>query len=503
MKPNKLIFTALTITGLVAGTACTKNFEEINTDPTLVTADLIQPQLLFSPVQKNSVFAVLNAHSTIMEYAGYYKNPASGDIFQVRDFGDPYNSFYRSYLINTAEVIRLTKDKPLLINQNAMARIWRAWLFHQLTDAYGDIPYTDAVQGVNDIAVQPKYDTQESIYKDLFKELKEAAAQLVVDPGQISFGNADLLLKGDVDRWKRFANSLRLRLALRVRFADAALAQQQITDVLSQPMIETNAQNVKLATVNDGNTANSNQFYQRNLTQPNNMVVSFTLTDNLKKLNDPRLPLLARPANIAAAGYRGVPTQIGTTQKERYSGDSTAHMALSFLQPVLDLVVMNAAEVKFLRAEAALAGLSNEDEQTLFNEGIQLAMQQYGVAAGDITTYLASASATLSGSDENKLEQIIVQKWLALYNNSTEGWTEFRRTGYPRIWTGSDLGDTQGNIPRRLTYPNDEYFRNVTNVTEAASRLAGGDKLMSRVWWDKKPGLPIAHPRQGMFPPEF
>lgn len=503
MKPNRLLLIALTVTGLVTGTACTKNFEEINTDPTLVTAELIQPKLLLSAVQKNSVFGVLNAHSTLMEYAGYYKNPASGDIFQVRDFSDPYNSFYRSYLINISEVIRLTANKPELNNQHAIARIWRAWLFHQLTDAYGDIPYTDAVKSVDSMVLQPKYDTQEFIYRDLLKELNEAAAQLSTDPGQTSFGNADLLLKGDVDRWKRFANSLRLRFAIRVRFADAALAQQQVTDVLAQPLIETNAQNVKLATVNDGNTSNSNQFYQRNLTQPGNMVVSFTLTDNLKKLSDPRLPILARPATIADAGYRGVPAQIGTVQRERYSGDSTARMALSFLQPVLDLVVINAAEVKFLRAEAALANLSNENEQTLFSEGIELAMQQYGVTAGDITNYLASPSATLTGPEENMLEQIIVQKWLAIYYNSAEGWAEFRRTGYPRIWTGSDLGDTQGNIPRRLTYPNDEYFRNVTSVTEAASRLAGGDKLLSRVWWDKKAGLPIAHPRQGMFPPEF
>ncbi len=377
----------------------------------------------------------------------------------------------------------------------------RAWLFHIVTDAYGDIPYSEALQDINNMIVQPKYDTQEAVYRDLLKELKKQQLNSTNGPEQLSFGNADLLLKGNVERWIKFANSLRLRLAMRVRFADASLAQQHITEVLTQPLIETNSENVKLGSVDDGNTTNSNQFYQRNLTSPNNQVVSFTLTDNLKKLNDPRLPVLARAANITEAGYRGVPTQIFGTQRDRYANDSTAHMATSFLQPVYDMVLLNAAEVQFLRAEAALAGLSNEDAQALFQSGIQLAMEQYKVAAGDITAYLGTTCSYTIGVRRGAIEQIIVQKWLSLYYNAHEGWAEFRRTGYPRIWTGAELGDTNGNVPRRLTYPVDEFFRNGANTTEAAGRLNGGDKLMSRIWWDKKAGLPIAHPRQGMFPP--
>ncbi|MBX2922133.1 MAG: SusD/RagB family nutrient-binding outer membrane lipoprotein [Chitinophagaceae bacterium] len=501
MTRNKLLI-HITLAALVTTMSCTKDFKEINTNPALVTTDQIDPGLVLASVEKNAVFSTLNSHGRIIEYAGYYKNPASGNIFLNTDHTFPFNSFYRSYLINTQEIIRLTSGVANRVNENAIARILRVWLYHIVTDAYGDIPYFEALQDVNDMILQPKYDTQEAVYKDLFKELKEAAAQFVNSADQLSFGNADLLLKGDNERWIRFANSLRLRLAMRVRYADATLAQQQIAEVLSQPLIETNAQNVKLNTADDGNTANSNQFYQRSLTSPNNMVVSFTLTDNLKKLNDPRLPVLARPAAIAEAGYRGVPPQIAGDQRERYANDSVAHMALSFLQPIYEQVLISAAEVKLLRAEAALAGLTAEDEQALFEEGIQLAMEQYKVPGGDITGYLASPSALLSGSDEEKLEQIIVQKWLATYYNSHEGWAEFRRTGYPRMWTGAELGDTNGNIPRRLTYPVDEFFRNKDNVTEAANRIDGGDKLMGRIWWDKKAGLPFAHPRQGMFPPE-
>lgn len=501
MRIKHLIHT-LVLGGLLMAGGCTKDFKEINTNPTLITGDVIQPGLLFSQAIKGVVFEI-PAQGLIADYSGYYKNPSAGNIFLERDWGNPYNTFFRSYLINMAEVIRLTASDPLKANQNAIARISKAMIYQMLTDCYGDLPYTEALNNVAQTILQPKYDTQEAIYTDLLKELKEAAAQLDNSSSQISFGNADLLLKGNADAWRRFANSLRLRMAMRIRYANPTLAAQHISEVISQPLITTNSQNITLATLNDGNSANNNPFFTRNSTQPNNMLVSFTLTDNLKKLNDPRMSILARQANSPIAGYRGVPLQLGPTQQERYATDSVSRMAVSFLQPVYTIVVMNAAEVYFLRAEAALANLSNEDEQTMFTEGIKAAMSQYGVAGSDINNYVASASGILAGTEEEKLEQIIVQKWLGIYYNTYEAWAEFRRTGYPRIWTGETLGDTEGNIPRRLTYPVAELLRNETNVKEAISRLSKGNTLMSKVWWDKKAGLPMLHPRQGMYPPEF
>ncbi|HRE49783.1 MAG TPA: SusD/RagB family nutrient-binding outer membrane lipoprotein [Flavitalea sp.] len=498
----KNIKVAIVALAILATGSCTKDFKEINTNPTLITKEVIQPSLLFASAIRGGVFDQAT-HGLISDYSGYYRNPSAGNIFLERDWGNPYNSYYRNYLINLAEVMRLTSENPLLSNQNAMARIAKAMFFQKLTDCYGDLPYFDALNNVDEIVMLPKYDAQEDIYKDLLKELKEAADQLDAASTQISFGNADLLLKGNAERWRKLANSLRLRMAMRVRYANPSLAAQHITEVLSQPLITTNAENVFLATVDDGNASNNNAFYTRNLTQPNNMLVSFTLTDNLKALNDPRLPLFARPANSPIAGYRGVPLQGGVELADRYATDSVARMATSFLQPVYNIIVMNAAEVFFLRAEAALAGISSEDAQDLFASGIQAAMSQYGVAEGDIADYLVSPSGILAGAEEERLEQIIVQKWLGIYYNTYEAWAEFRRTGYPRIWTGSVLGDTEGNIPRRLTYPVAETLQNGDNVAVAIGKLSKGNTLMSKVWWDQKADLPKLHPRQGIFPPEL
>lgn len=482
--------------------ACTKNFDKINTNPTLITDSIIQPSMLLTAVLKNSIFSSY-ANTTFKEYANYYTNEASGTIFQNQDWSSPFSD-YTGDLSNISEVVRLTAGKPELVNENAMARIWKVWLFHQLTDAYGDLPYTEALLGLDKAINQPKYDTQKDIYTSMLNDLKDAVAQLNTDPALSSFGAADILFGGDVEHWKRFGNSLRLRLAIRVRYADAALAQQHISDVLTAPLIDDNSWNATLTTIDGDDVNNRNPLYNDYVNSNAYPVfIGFTVTQELLKRDDPRLPIFADKANIPAAGYRGRPMTLRGDQKPRYGLDSTAKYTMFFQEPVFTIIVMNAAEVYFLRAEAALASLSSEDAEEMYQQGVRKSLEQYNVASSDIDDYMSSPAGSIgSGTDEEKLENIIVQKYLAMFNQSREAWAEFRRTGYPKIWTGGDLGSTNGNIPRRLTYPASEYNRNSSNVKEAVSRLSGGDDMMSHVWWDAKPGLPFLHPRQGMFPPE-
>jgi hypothetical protein len=498
---HKKIFILITVITITAGFSCTKNFDELNTDPSLVTRDNVAPSMILTSVLKNSIF---DSHSSgiISEYSGYYSNQASGAIFRSTDWPSPFSEYYSTYLINTAEVIRLTSDRPEMTDLNAMGRIWRVWLYHRLTDAYGDIPYTDAVQDIEHVKNQPVYDSQESIYRSMLNELKEATTQLGSVANQLPIGSADLLYNGDPEAWKRLANSLRLRLAMRVSYVAPELTQEQITDLGSAGFIETNDQNAKLTTKDESavNASDRNPLYNRYLDQSfYPMWATFTTTDNLLRLDDPRISVYAEPASDGTTGYRGRPLGLGADQKPRYSETTTAVLGSKFWSSQYDIIVMNAAEVAFLRAEAALRGFSNDDEQTLYADGISKALEQYEI---DPAAYLSFPAAMLSGTDEEKLEQIIVQKWLAIYFESNEAWAEFRRTGYPRIWLGTDASDNGGEIPRRLRYPLDEYAKNEANVSSAVSKLSDGDQYASKVWWDTKAGLPMNHPRQGMYPPE-
>lgn len=498
IKIISILIAAFTITTI---SSCTKDFDDINNDPSLVSRENVAPAMILTSVLKNSIFDSHN-NGVITEYSGYFSNQESGAIFRSTDWASPFSEYYTSYLLNISEVIRLSKEKPQMTNLNAIARIWRVWLYHRLTDAYGDIPYTEAVQDLEEVKNQPAYDAQESIYRDMLKELKEAAAQLGSVDEQVDLGTADIVFGGDVEAWQRLANSLRLRLAIRVSYVAPDLTQENISDLVSAPLIDVNDHNAKLTTRGEGavNVSDRNPLFNRYENASfYPMWASFTTTDNMIRLNDPRLPIYTEPATDGVAGYRGRPLGLETSQKPRYIETTTAVLGSKFWASEYDIIIMNAAEVSLLRAEAALRGFTGDDEQTLYADGIAKSLEQYSL---DPAAYLATPAATLTGSDEEKLEQIIVQKWLAIYYQSNEAWAEFRRTGYPRIWLGPDAQDNGGDIPRRIRYPLDEYAKNEANVSSATAKLSEGDQYMSRVWWDAKAGLPVYHPRQGMFPPE-
>lgn len=503
MKINIKTKMAVCLTAFLSiAISCTDNFEEINTSPTLITEEMVRVDGLLTRVQKLATFAI-PGFNRIAEFAGNTSLQDSGYPFQIQDYGGYYNGFYTSYLVNMNELIRLTAEDPKLSNKNAIAKIYTVWLWQNLTDRFGDVPFSEMSKSQDDIILQPKYDTQESIYRQLFTTLKEATAQLSNDAAQESFGDADLIFKGSVDSWIRFANSLRLRMALRVRYADQALAQENIDDVIGQPLITENSQNASLLSEPSTSAIEDNRspIYNYILDNYSNALVpGFPYMELLYTKNDPRLTIYF---NESASGiYRGRPVNLESPQeKERFNQDDVSYLGDYFRGSTFTFNIITAAEVNFLRAEAALFGLSGENEQSLFQDGIQDAMLMYAVSQNDIDTFLAS-EGTLTGTDEEKLKQIIDQKYIALFYQSDEAWSEYRRTGYPLIWIGSGLTSTGGIMPRRLTYPNEEYVKNATKVTEAAGRLQGGDVLVSRVWWDAKPGLPFDHPLQGSFPPD-
>ena len=506
MQPYKIyrVIAAIAMIIFIAG-GCTGDFEELNTNPSLLTEDKIQPEVLFTSVLKNSIFSTFNnTGGRIGEFAQYYASESSGNLFAPVNHTSPF-SWYSDYIINTNEVIRLTADNPQKNDQNAMARIWKVWLYHMMTDVYGDLPYFEAAKDVRNVINQPKYDSQEEIYKDMLKELKEAAAQLGSQANQLSFGNADILYKGNVDNWKKFANSLRLRLAIRVRFADAALASEHINNVITAPLIAENSENAALKTLQptaSENSTNLNWIYNHHITEITDVYVGFGITDVMIPTDDPRMPVFFKPSTDGNSSYRGRPIQLTSGQKEgtTYAANTVATAGPVLIADVYQIIVLNAAEVLLLKAEAAQAGITTEDKNALYRSGIQKSMEQYEVDQAGVDVFLSNPLVALSGTDEEQFEKIATQKYIATFFQGYEGWAEMRRTGYPRVWIGAEKGITDGIIPRRFTYPSEESLKNKENLEVAKTRM-GGDLLTTRIWWDKRPGLPFVHPLQGTFPP--
>ncbi|MBX3242149.1 MAG: SusD/RagB family nutrient-binding outer membrane lipoprotein [Chitinophagaceae bacterium] len=501
MKYINKINAAIIIT-IVCIAGCTKKFDEINTNPSLVSEDIVKIDGLFTNVLANSVTGTFGGRIAVM--INYLAPGDGGFPFIKSDYSGFYNGMYTSFLINLQEVVRLSEGKPELSNKNAIARILSVWIWQNLTDRFGDVPFAQAALPVDQVVLQPKYDTQESIYRQLFADLKAATAQLSDASDKDSYGNADILFNGNVASWRRFANSLRFRMAIRVRYVDQALAQENISDVLNAPLIGDDSQSAKL--LSEANATASLGYYNpirgsidNNYT--NGLRFGFTAVELLHTQGDPRLPVYFN-LSVLGSGWRGAPVNISGEQNQRYPTDSLSLIGDYFRVGQFRYNVITAAEVSFLKAEAVLFGLASGDAQSLFQEGIQNAMKIYGIDQNEINTFLASPAGTLTGTNEEKLKQIIEQKYLALLFQADEAWAEYRRTGYPLIWIGNGTNNTNGTIPRRLVYAFNEYLLNEDNVKEAAARLSDGDELTSRMWWDAKPGLPYQHPRQGQFPPE-
>lgn len=501
MKLRYILYASLfTVAGFSILNSCTEDFEEINSDPLLITRDQVNPDAILTYVLKPSVFSIAD-FGRIGEYAGYVSNPASG--FPLQNI---FGSFaeYRNGIINIEEVIRLTEDNPSLSNKNAIAKIWKAWLYYRMTDNFGPVPYSEAAQDFREVITMPKYDSQEVIYKDILNILREAVAQLNVDEDLKSYGTADIIYEGDTEGWIRFGNSLRLRLAMRVRYVEPGLTSEHINEVANSQLITTNDQNADVVSEGEEATINDNRspifnYIQNN--QSNPLHFTMTVSENLLKRDDPRLDIYMRPSN--SAGFRSRPfNMVKEDQKPRYDGDSITAVGEYFRAAEFTFNILTAAEVHFLLAEASLAGIISGDAEAYFQEGIKLAMELYNVGQDEMEEYLNSSAAELEGSEEEMLEEIITQKYLANVYECHEAWAEYRRTGYPLMWIGEGPSDTGGEIPRRQKYPLDEYAKNKENVDEAASMLSNGDDPMSRVWWDVKEGLPFDHPRQGQFPPE-
>ena len=544
---NNIKNLSLLILVLLLANGCTKDFKEENTNPALVSEDLVTPEFLLSGVQ-DGIRGGMGA-ADAGNYCGMTVRVDNGPFVDHFDDG-AWNATYTSYCNNLAAIIRKTKDDPELVNKKAIARIMMVWVYSQATDIYGDIPYSDANKSTEEAITSPKYDLQKDIYQNFFKELKEAAAEL--DAGKESYGNADFYYSGNVDNWKKFANSLRLRLGLRVRYVDEQMAKDNISDLQESDLITNRSDDALMYTANDleahrnagyntivnGADENERQDYVAHQLVGKALLDALVGSSPSNNPIDPRTKVIADTAVLDGStlnpphnpfGFRAQPLlgNVPVENKYPYGAGSVSLFSLFWYVPVIEQPVLRSSEVYFALAEAALFNLRTGDAGVYFKKGIEASVTEiqslyntgkdampnllalvYGpsfdvnsfmdykeMKQSEIDAFLASPATTLTGSEEERLEQIINQKMIALYPNELEGWSEWRRTGYPRVLVApNEVSTFHGVSPRRQHYPNSEGLINSAHYKEALDRIGGTDDMLKRIWWDANTAAPHLHP---------
>lgn len=478
-KSTWIIGIALVIT--VGQSACTKELTDINKNPNAV--EIPQPDYLLTSVEKNAADVYWGGESNfgssqliIQQWAKIQYTDADRYIYNGNSFTTLWSTLYANTLTDLKVLSKLAAEQE---NNNyiGIAHVLRAWNFQLLTDAYGAVPYKES--GNIENSPLAKYDSQETVYKGVLNELDSAL--LLLDPaGEAVSG--DNIYEGDIDLWRRFANSLKLRVALRVADADPALAKQVVTKILASPhsLMEDNSQSAKLIYDNSPNwNPVANNFSTRN-----DYRISKTVVDRLTALKDPRLPVYANlPTDTTIKHYVGVPNGLTTSDANSLGLAKTSLPGDYFSADKSPAVIQAYSEVLFLRAEAAARGLSNENASELYTQAIVASLQQFGITdEQEISTYLAQKAVKY---DPNNFKKSIGdQKWIALFGEGLEAFAEWRRLDYPEL-KPAVAGNFGKKMPVRFIYPSTEQTLNVKAYKQAVAQQ-GTDDLFTKLWFDVK-----------------
>jgi hypothetical protein len=475
MKSLKhILYTAIVLAGATALQSCDGELEEINRNPN-ATEDP-QPAYLLTSVEYSSADLIwgstANYNSTLLWAQHWAKiQYTEPDCYNVTNssFSSTWNSLYATIITDLNAIIASDYGND---NYTAIATIWRSWAFLQLTNFYGDIPYTEFAQSVT-----PAYDTQESVLRGLLTELSDAAGKLSAAGGTVT---GDLIYGGDVNSWKQFANALRLRIALEIADRDEATAKQVISSLWSNrnSVINSNSLNAKFAFSssplwNPWASAFSSRDDQR---------VSKTLVDKLLELNDPRLAVFAQlPEDKSVTTYVGAANGLSADAANNQGFYKLSRPGSAFLEDNSPALFYNYAEVLFIFAESAARGWISADAASLYNDAIAASLRQYGASDAEVSAYLAQESVAFDST--RWYESIGWQKWIAYYGQGPEAFTDWRRLGYPKLVPGPDTTLDAGVLPRRFFYPVTEQTLNGEQYKLAVAHQ-GADEITTRLWFD-------------------
>ncbi|KAA6349325.1 hypothetical protein EZS27_003236 [termite gut metagenome] len=516
---SKILLFVVAMLGMYA---CTSNFDEINRDPYGVDneelgregynvgASLIGMQSFVIPTQEHlhQFHEVLAGCSfggytaVTPEWTAKFSTYNPPQDWIKAPFNDVISGIYPYY-----EQMHAVTDEPIAL---ALAKLLRVASMHRITDTFGPIPYSQmsaAGGSAGGNSLTAPYDSQEVVYKQMIKELDEVIELFTENSLAVSYPEYDKVYAGNVINWAKFANSLKLRIAMRMSYIDPVLAKKTAEETVSH--------SIGVITANEGNAflkVNTNPF-ELQVVQWGDDRTGADITSYMNGYKDPRREKYFKLSTFTTPGitngYHGLRSGVDISSKVR---------SMEYSMPIVNvsdpIMWMNAAEVTFLRAEGALRGWTmGGTAEDLYNQAITLSFAQHG--ASEVTAYLndetsvpanyvdplgtytyngAQSSITIkwdeTASFETNLERIITQKWIAIFPLGNEAWAEFRRTGYPQLMPVV-LNKSGGTVStekmiRRLSYPDTEYSENSENIYNAVQMLNGPDTGGTNLWWDAK-----------------
>ncbi len=466
---------------LAAITAC-GDLTSINTNPN-GPVDVPPPSILPNVIQ-NIVGGVNGVNSLNVRGGGlwvqYYAEIQyrDEDKYIVRSGTSGGWGFYNGILEDVQRMISKgeASNTP---NWSAVGRILKSYTYSVMTDAMGDLPYSQALKG--DTVLAPAYDTQQQIYNGMFADLTQASSELDPSPTAFGFAKGDLMYGGKMAKWQKFANSLRLRLAIHLSNVDPTKAASEASAAVAAGVFTSNLDNASLMYL--ATSPNRNPIYN-DARGRDDYGMSKTYVDSLKSWNDPRLPLFAQinaDTDTLARTYQGFPNGLN-------DGEGTDLLFISRIgafwreTPNAPMDLLTYSEVLFLEAEAAQRGWIAGSAATLYNDAIRASMEHYGIPNSAITAYLADSRVTYV-PDTTGLKQIAYQKWVSMFMQGAESWTEVRRTGVPGLVPGCRA--LMRHIPERLPYDDNEAVLNKSNLDAAvaAQGFTAGNDIAKPLWF--------------------
>ncbi|MBD8489958.1 SusD/RagB family nutrient-binding outer membrane lipoprotein [Echinicola sp. CAU 1574] len=453
---------------IVLFSSCDQFEDDINVNPNAPSqasgTQLIANAMLYLPGLSSSPSAqFMSQYLSETQYVNASLYPQSSTSFY---------GLYQGPLMNLETVLNaddLSGNEGPIPNQLAVASILKSYFTWHITDRWGDVPYTEALQGADDFT--PAYDTQESIYNDLLSVLTAADNQIVA--GSIS---NDIIYNGDMSKWSKLANTIRMLMALRLSEVNPGLAQQEFTAAMQAGVMESNDDNLVFKHLADANNQNY-WFSQIDLQGRDWWALSETLVEKMKPYGDPRLYVYGDP-NRTDGDYTGL--LFGDT--EDFDTDKYALLGSAIHQQDAPVYLVTYAQALFAMAEAAKLGwISGGDieAENYYNMAIENSMMQWNADVSGLDAFMMQAD--IAYDPARAIEQIATQRWIHLFMHGYEGWAEYRRTGYPDNMVSPGGAD----VPNRQIYIEAEQFNNTDNYNEAVQRQFGGsESLYGKVWWD-------------------